>query len=103
MKDFNYSLSNDDYSAIICIFDVITDLLDGMDEDVTTSMLNTSVPIYKKLVNRQTLTTQDSRFIATLVDLAYGVLQNELPASSDTLNALRKYMFTIHKLHSVFS
>lgn len=102
MKNFNYSLSNDDCSAIICAFGALPDFLTELEVTEATAISNIAASTFQKLLNQLSLNQQDIILIATLVDFSYNALRGKVSINPDTFDALKEHMFTINKLHSIF-
>lgn len=103
MKNFNYSLSNDDCSAIVCAFDALPELLTELEVTEASAISNIATSTFQKLLKHLSLNQQDIILIATLVDFSYDALCGKVSINPDTFDALKGHMFTINKLHTIFS
>ena len=103
MKKFNFKLSGEDINAIVCALEVMPSYGCYDVEDEANSIYALSASSGKKLIMREQLSTRETFYVALAIDNAFKAIRGEITLADDALDSLRPYLFTINKLHQVFS
>lgn len=103
MKKIHFNLSSDDVKALCCTLEVMP-AYDFLENDIEADLsLTLASSSGRKLILHEQLTNRETCFVALAVDCAFKALRGELSLDEEGLSVLRPYMFTINKLHPVFS
>ena len=103
MKNLNFNISDDDVFAILAALLA----LPACDCYETEADLDIALQLAEsagtKLLMHQQPSNQEMLCIVIAIDNAYLALRGELKMEEETLSSLKTYLFTINKLHSIFS
>ena len=103
MKKINFSIFDNDVLAISTALLALPacDCYET-DEDLDIA-LQLAESAGTKLFNHQSPSNQEALCIAIAIDNAYLALRGELGMEEEALASLKPYLFTINKLHPIFS
>lgn len=103
MKNFTYSLSESDVKAILCTLEVMPSYGFYETESENDLVKYLSISSGMKLIAHEQWNNREIAYVALAIDNAFKALRSENSADDEIVSTLRPYLFTINKLHPVFS
>ena len=103
MKNIYYQFSKSDIEAITYAMEIMPAYNFIQTEELADTAYSLSVSSGPKLILHQQLTQREIGFVALVIDCAFKALRDEMDLGEEALAGLQPYMFTINKLHPVFS